>query len=128
MYMIKKIFLPIISATVWISISEFLRNTYLLHSHWVRQYTKLGQTFPETPMNGAVWGLWSLALSVLIFILHKKYSLIETTGISWFAAFFMMWIVIGNMGILPYGILPLALPLSMLETFVASWIIKKFSA
>jgi hypothetical protein len=38
-----------------------------------------------------------------------------------------MWLVIGNMGMLPYGILVFAIPLSLLEAFVASWIIRTIS-
>ena len=41
-------------------------------------------------------------------------------------AFVMMWVVIGNLDVLPYGILPYALPLSLLEVFGAAWIIRKF--
>jgi hypothetical protein len=38
-----------------------------------------------------------------------------------------MWVVIGNLGVLPNGILLFAIPLSLLESFVASYIIKKLS-
>jgi hypothetical protein len=39
----------------------------------------------------------------------------------------MMWVVIGNLGVLPEGLLYVAIPLSFLETFVAAWIVKKMS-
>jgi len=39
----------------------------------------------------------------------------------------MMWLVIGNLQVLPYGILPVAVPLSLLEVFLAVWIVKKLS-
>jgi hypothetical protein len=39
-----------------------------------------------------------------------------------------MWVVIGNLGVLPIGILYFAVPLSLLEAFLAVIIIKKFSA
>jgi hypothetical protein len=38
-----------------------------------------------------------------------------------------MWLVIGNLNILPFKILPFAIPLSLLEAFVASLIIFKLS-
>jgi hypothetical protein len=41
--------------------------------------------------------------------------------------FVLMWMVIGNLGVLPAAILPVAVPLSMLEAFGAAWIIKKLS-
>jgi hypothetical protein len=84
-------------------------------------------TFPEQPINGAVWGIWSLCFAITIYILNRKFSLIETTLLSWFVGFVFMWLVIGNLGVLPFGILPVAIPLSLIEAFVASLIIQKLT-
>jgi 4-amino-4-deoxy-L-arabinose transferase-like glycosyltransferase len=127
MTLIKKTILPILLATVWISLSEFVRNTFLVHSNWVEHYQSLSMTFPEQPINGAIWGLWSLFFAIAIFILAKKFSLLQTTLLAWFVGFVLMWLVVGNMGVLPYRILPIAIPLSLLEAFLASFIIKKLS-
>ena len=120
----KKV-LALLSATVWISISEFVRNQFLLKQYWMDHYKSLGLVFPLEPVNGAVWGIWSVLFAVLIFILAQKFSVVQTAFISWFSAFVMMWVTIGNLMVLPYGILWFAVPLSLLEAFVASWIIKK---
>lgn len=117
----------ILLSALWISISEFVRNAFLLHKQWQVQYQKLGLIFPEQPVNGAIWGLWSLCFAVFIYILSQKFSLFQTTLLSWFAGFIFMWLVIGNLGVLPFGILPLAIPLSVAEAFVASLIIKKLN-
>jgi len=123
----KKTILPILVATIWISISEFVRNEFLVKSLWTKHYQDLGLTFPSESLNGAVWGIWSLLLAAAIFIISKKFKMLQTTLLSWFMAFAMMWVVIGNLGVLPYGLLLYAIPLSFLETFVATWIIKKLS-
>ncbi|MBL0105489.1 MAG: hypothetical protein IPP51_17910 [Bacteroidetes bacterium] len=123
---LKKTILPVLLATIWISISEFVRNEFLVKSLWVNHYQSLGLTFPSAPLNGAVWGLWSLLFAISIFIISKKFSLIETTLLSWLYGFVMMWVVIGNMNVLPEGLLIYAIPLSLLEAFVASWIVKRF--
>lgn len=123
---LKKTILPVLLATIWISISEFVRNEFLVKSLWVNHYQSLGLTFPSAPLNGAVWGLWSLLFAISIFIISKKFSLIETTLLSWLYGFVMMWVVIGNMNVLPEGLLIYAIPLSFLEAFVASWIVKRF--
>lgn len=125
---LKTTVLPILLATIWISISEFVRNEFLLKSYWTEHYQNLGLTFPSEPINGAVWGIWSLVFAVVIFILSRKFNLWETTIIAWIAGFVMMWLVTGNMAVLPYGILPYAIPLSLLEAFLAAWIIRKFMA
>jgi len=123
----KKTVLPVLLATVWISISEFVRNEFIVKSYWTGHYEKLGLVFPAEPVNGAIWGLWSLLFAVSIFIISKKFTLLQTTFLSWFVGFVLMWVVIGNMGVLPLGILLFAIPLSLLEAFVASFIVKKLS-
>lgn len=122
----KNTFLPILLSTIWISISEVFRNSFLLHNYWVEHYQKMGQTFPEQPLNGAVWGIWALVFAIVIFVLSKKFSFVETSVLSWAIGFVMMWLVIGNLGVLPFSILPFAIPLSILEVVVSVWICKKF--
>lgn len=124
---LKKTILPVFLATVWISISEFVRNEFLIKTYWTEHYRKLGMVFPSEPINGALWGLWSLLFAVAIFIIAKKFSMIQTALLSWFVGFVLMWVVIGNMGVLPDGILYIAVPLSLLESFLATVIIKKIS-
>jgi hypothetical protein len=121
----KKV-IPIIIATLWISFSEFIRNNVLLKRFWTDHYESLGIVFPEKAINGALWGLWSLLFAIAIYFVATKFTLIQTVMISWLFAFVMMWVVIGNLGVLPIAILWFAVPLSLLETFVATWIIKSF--
>jgi hypothetical protein len=122
---LKKIILPILLATIWISLSEFVRNQLLFLSYWTEHYEGLGLTFPTEPINGAMWGVWSLLFAILIYFLAKKFTFWETTFLAWFAGFVLMWMVIGNMGVLPYGLLIFAVPLSFLEVLVATLILKK---
>jgi len=112
MKLIKKTILPVFLATIWISISEFARNEFLLKSFWTKHYQDLGRDFPSAPINGAAWGIWSLFFAVAIFIIAKKFSVLQTTFLSWFLAFVMMWVVVGNLGVLPYGLLLYAIPLT----------------
>jgi len=123
----KHTFLPVLSATIWISISEFVRNEFLVKSFWIDHYNNLGLTFPDKPVNGAMWGLWSLLFGTAIFIISRKFSLFHTFLLSWFIGFVLMWVVIGNLGVLPFGLLVYAIPLSLLEAFIASWIVQKLS-
>jgi hypothetical protein len=125
MNFLKKTILPVFLATVLISISEFVRNELLFKSYWTEHYSSKGLVFPAEPVNGAAWGLWSLLFAVAIYIMSKKFTLVQTFLLSWLAGFVLMWIVIGNLGVLPYGLLYFAVPLSLLESFVAAVIVKK---
>lgn len=123
--MLKKTILPILLATVWISLSEFVRNEFIVKSYWTDHYNSLGLVFPAEPINGVLWGIWSLLFAISIFIIAKKFTLLQTTLLSWFVGFVLMWVVIGNMGVLPTGILIVAVPSSLFEAFLATFIIKK---
>ena len=123
----KKTILPIFLAAIWISISEFVRNEYLLKSYWTDHYENLGLIFPSEPVNGVIWGVWSLCFAIGIYFIAQKFSVLQTTSLAWLVGFVLMWLVTGNMNVLPFGILPFAVPLSMLESFLAVIIIKKLS-
>jgi len=127
MNILRKTVLPIFLATIWISISEFSRNEILLKSYWTTHYENMGLEFPSEPVNGAIWALWSLLFAVAIYIIAKKFTMMQTTLVSWFVGFVLMWVVVGNMGVLPTKILYYAIPLSLLEAFLATIIIKKLS-
>lgn len=122
----RKTALSISLSMIWISISEFYRNSILLHTIWALHYQNLGMSFPEAPVNGLIWGVWSLIFAIIIFILFQKFNFWETFILSWVIGFLMMWLVIGNLGILPLAILPFAIPLSLLEVFITLHIIRFF--
>ena len=124
---LRKRVLPVLLAAVWIVLSEFFRNEIFLKSYWTDHYKNLGIPFPSDPVNNAVWILWSVCFAIIVYFLSRKFSLMQTTILSWFIVFILMWIVIGNLGVLPAGLLWFAIPLSLLETFFAAFIIKKYT-
>jgi len=119
----KKVVLPILVATAWIGLSEFLRNEFMLKTFWTAHYESMGLEFPSAVINNAVWGIWSLCFAIAVYVISRKFSLWQTTLLSWFMVFVLMWLVLGNMDVLPFGILIYAIPLSLLEAFLASFIV-----
>lgn len=124
----RRVVAPILVAAVWIGLSEFLRNQLIFRQLWVDHYNGLGLVFPAAPINGILWGIWSLIFAAIIYQVAQKLSLWHTTLLTWVAGFVLMWLVIGNLGVLPLKLLPAAIPLSLLEVFVATYIIKKMTA
>jgi hypothetical protein len=109
-------------AGLWIGLSEFVRNEVLLPDRWDAHYAALGPAFPRDPINVAIWLVWSLVFAGVLYALTRRFSLTATTALGWTAGFVMMWLVTWNMAVLPLGILPFAVPLSLLETFVAAYL------
>lgn len=123
--MFKNVILPILLSTVWISISEFARNEFLLKQFWTEHYEGMGLLFPSEPVNGMVWGIWSFGLAIGIYYLLQRFSFWATCILVWWFGFVLMWLVTGNMAVLPLGILWYAVPLSMVEVVFATAIIKR---
>jgi hypothetical protein len=93
----------------------------------VEHYKKMGLEFPSEPINGAVWGIGALMYSLSGWAISRKFDLWQAAALFWVQGFVLMWLVIGNLKVLPWGILPFAIPLSMLEAFVAVWILKRLA-
>jgi ABC-type multidrug transport system fused ATPase/permease subunit len=110
-----------------VNASEFFRNEVLLKKYWVDHYQSLGMTFPSAPKNGMIWVVWGFLLALAIYLISRKFNLIQTALISWFMAFVLMWVVTWNLNILPSAILFYAVPLSLLEAFIGSYICIKIS-
>ena len=119
--------IAIILTGIWVNASEFFRNEVLLKTYWINHYRSLGMTFPSEPLNGMIWVAWGFLFAIAIYVISRKFNLIQTTLISWFMAFVLMWIVTWNLNVLPSAILIYAVPLSLLEAFIGSYICIKMS-
>ena len=122
---IKQTILPIFIVGVWINISETIRWLPLIEPYWFEKYEQLGLVFPKEDINLVVWMIWGFVYATIIFILSRKFTLVQTTIYSWLAVFVMTWIVLWNIGILPSEMLVYNVPLSFLETLIAAIICKK---
>lgn len=119
--------LAIVLAGIWVNASEFFRNEVLVESYWLDHYRSLGLTFPSEPLNGMVWMVWGFLFALAIFIVSRKFDLMQTTLLCWLMIFVLMWIVAWNLSVLPLGLLVYAIPLSLLEAFVGAYLCKKLA-
>ena len=119
--------IAVIITGIWVNASEFFRNEVLLKTYWIEHYQLLGMTFPSEPLNGMIWVAWGFLFAIAIYMISRKFDLIQTTLISWFMAFVLMWVVTWNLNILPSAILFYAVPLSLLEAFIGSYVCIKIS-
>lgn len=122
----KRIIPAMLVAGICINLSEFLRNEWLFKHHWIAKYQSLGLEFPSAPVNGALWGLWGFVFAGCIVAVRRRATFWETFFLCWTMGFVLMWIAIGNLNVLPFALLPVALPWSLAEVavavFVAQWI------
>jgi hypothetical protein len=119
--------LAVVLTGFWVNASEFFRNEILLKTSWVNHYHSLGLTFPSEPENGMLWVAWGFLFSLAMYVISRKFHLIQAALISWFTGFVLMWVVTLNLNVLPVAILGYAVPLSMLEAFIGSYLCLKIS-
>jgi len=123
----KKSILTVLVTGIWVNISETIRWELLIKLYWIEYYQNLNLDFPVELTNNLAWMTWGFLVALVVFILSRKFTLMQTAVISWLALFVMLWIVLGNINILPMEIIKFVVPLSLLEVFVASWICQKLS-
>jgi hypothetical protein len=112
---------------IWVNVSEFFRNEILLKKYWIDHYQSLGMTFPSEPKNGMIWVAWGFLLAIAIYVISRKFNFLQTALIIWFTAFILMWIVIWNLNVFPSAIVIYAVPLSLLEVFIGTYICIRMS-
>ena len=126
MKIFKQIVVPILITGIWINISETIRWIFLIEPYWIEKYQGLNIAFPNETINMIVWMIWGFLFATTIFIISRKFNLFQTTLLSWFVAFAMMWLVVWNVGILPTGMLWYNVPLSLFEAFIGAYICIRF--
>ncbi len=112
---------------LWVNASEFFRNDILLKPVWAGHYRSLGMAFPSQPVNGMLWVAWGFLFASAIYWISRRFGLVQTALISWFAGFVLMWVVAWNLSVLPVAVLPYAVPLSLLEAFIGAAICRKLA-
>lgn len=123
----KKPILPILLIGIWINISITIGWMLILESYWVEKYQSLNLVFPTGLINNITWMIWGFMFAIIICILSKKYSLLQTTLLSWFVTFVVPWTMIWTIGVLPTGMLLFNIPNTLFVTFIGAVIAKKLN-
>ncbi len=127
MQKISKSLLPVLLTGIWLNVSGTVRWLFLIEDFWIEKYNSLNLIFPAELLNNITWMVWGFLFAILIYILSKKFNLLQTTLLSWFAAYVMMWVIVWNVGILPPETLWINIPLSLLDAFIGALICKRMS-
>src|SRR5271165_6599250 len=85
---------------VWVNAAEFFRNEILLKHYWINRYQSLGMAFPSSPLNAAVWVVWGFLFSVSLYVISRRFSIVQSTLIAWLMGFLLMWVVTWNLNVL----------------------------
>lgn len=120
-------YISIFITGLWITVSEFFRNELLFKHLWIDHYHSIGLEFTTSPINGILWTVWSFLFAWLLSQWLEKFSTNQTFFYSWLSVFVMMWITAYNLQVFPISLLLTAMPLSLLEVWVALALLNQFS-
>ena len=122
----KQTVLATLTVGALINLSEFLRNEIMFKQQWIDKFSSMGISFPSAAVNAVLWITWGFVFAGCVVAICSKFSFARSLVLSWTMGFLMMWVVVGNLGVLPMGLLPIAIPWSIAESalavFIAQWI------
>jgi hypothetical protein len=115
----------ILLLAVWINISETVRWVLFSKPKFDAVFQDHGQVMPDQPINNILWMVWGVIIACVVYFLSAKFTVIQTTFITWCAVCVTVWIVMWNLAVLPPGLLLVAVPLSLFEIYIAALIAQK---
>ena len=114
--------------SIWINIFETLRWMLFAKPEIDMHFKAANLVLPNEPINNLLWLIWGIIIAVMIFIVSKKFKVLQTTFIVWITVYVMHWIALWNMAVLPINILWLAVPLTFINVLVGALISKYFQS
>jgi len=125
---LKKAIWKILLVSIWINIFETLRWMLFAKPEIDMHFNAANLILPNEPINNLLWLIWGIIIAVMIFIVSKKFKVLQTTFIVWITVYVMHWIALWNMAVLPINILWLAVPLTFINVLVGALISKYFQS
>lgn len=122
----KKAIWQILLVSLWINIFESLRWVIFAKPDIEMYFKAANHVLPNQPINNILWMVWGVIIAIMIFIISKRFKLLQTTFIVWITVYVMHWIALWNMAVLPIKILFLAIPLTFINVLVGVLISKYF--
>ncbi len=131
---LRKFLMITLLVSIWINASEVFRYFVFIRPR-VQTYFDGQEGIAE--MNAwifTIWGFWDTLLSgLLVFIFWLCASAFGNSGktvflsgtFTWLAVFVIFWVACANMGLSPWSVLFIALPLSLAEMLIGAWLASK---
>lgn len=114
--------------SIWLNIFETLRWMLFAKPEIDMHFKAANIVLPNEPINNLLWLIWGIIIAVMVFIVSKKFKVLQTTFIVWITVYVMHWIALWNMAVLPINILWLAVPLTFINVLVGALISKYFQS
>ena len=122
----KKAIWQVIILSIWINLAETIRWIAFSKPYFVNHTQNMNIEQPSGPLYLIIWFVWGVLLALLIYIISRKFSFIETTIIIWLSVYSGIWIMLFNQSLVTFPILIAIAAFCFIEIFVGSLISKYF--
>ena len=122
----KKAIWQVIILSIWINLAETIRWIAFAKPYFVNHTQNMNIEQPSGPLYLIIWFVWGVLLALLIYIISRKFSFIETTIIIWLSVYSGIWIMLFNLSLVTFPILIAIAAFCFIEIFVGSLISKYF--
>jgi len=122
----KKAIWPVVILSIWINVAETIRWMVFAKPYFVSHYQKMNIEPPGGPLYLIIWIVWGVLLAILIYIISRKFSWIETTIMVWLSVFSGMWIMLFNQSLVTFPVLLTLAAFCFIEILIAVLIAKSF--
>lgn len=122
----KKAIWQVIIISIWINVAETIRWLVFAKPSFLSHFQSLNIEPPGGPLYLIVWFGWGILLALLIYIIYKKFTLVETTIIVWLSVYSGMWIMLFNLRLLSFPMLAALAAFCFIEIFIGALMCKYF--
>lgn len=122
---IKTIWLVII-ISIWINAAETIRWILFAKPYFLKYFQNRNIEPPGGLLYLIIWLVWGILISVIIFNISKKFSLLKSTLIIWFAVFSGIWIMLFNLKVITIPVLLILMSFCFIEILIGVLISKHF--
>ena len=122
----KKAIWQVIIISIWINLAETIRWLVFAKPYFISHYQSMNLEPPGGPLYLIIWFVWGILLALFIYILSRKFKLLETAIIVWLSVYSGIWIMLFNLRLLSFQILAALAAFCFIEIFIGTLISKYF--
>lgn len=120
--------------SIWVNASEVFRYFVLVRPEMHEYLSTVPNVANINFAIFAIWGLWDTLLTALYVFLfwlcanvfgNNVKSILISGVMSWCFFFLLFWVGMANMNLSSWGYLLIVLPLALIETLIAAYIISR---
>ena len=73
----KRFWIAVVASGMWMNLSEFIRNEFVIKHMWIKGFEEIGLSFPSAPVNDLVWVIWTFIFCAVLTTLNMRFNALK---------------------------------------------------